>query len=94
MNIRFFALLALALASSTVYAMGDDAKHQEMFLKMKQIKVDGIQGRISILQNALSCVNSATSHEQMKPCEQQEHQAMESLNLKQKAEWEALKPQK
>ena len=94
MNIRLFALLALALASSAVYAMDDEAKHQEMFPKMKQIRVEGIQGRISILQTALSCVNAATSHEQMKPCEQQERQAMESLNQQQKAKWEALKPQK
>lgn len=94
MNCRFLALLALALTSSTVYAMGDDAKHQEMFSKMKQIKVDGIQGRISILQNALSCVNAATNHDQMKPCEQQERQAMESLEQQQKAKWEAIKPQK
>lgn len=27
----------------------DEAKRQEMFSKMKQIKVDGMQGRINIL---------------------------------------------
>ena len=94
MNTRLFTVLTLILVSSTVHAMGDAAKHQEMFSKMKQIKVDGIQGRISILQTALNCVNAAISHEQMQPCEQQERQAMESLNLQQKAKWEAIKPQK
>lgn len=74
--------------------MGDDAKQKEMFTKMKQIKVDGIQGRISILQNALSCVNAATNHDQMKPCEEQERKATESLQQQQKAQWEAAKPQK
>ncbi len=94
MNIRIVAILVLAFASSTVYAMGDDAKQHEMFAKMKQIKVDGMQGRISILQNALSCVNAATNHDQMKPCEEQERKAMESLQQQQKAQWEAAKPQK
>lgn len=94
MNIRIVAILVLAFASSIVYAMGDDAKQHEMFAKMKQIKVDGMQGRISILQNALSCVNAATSHDQMKPCEEQERKAMESLQQQQKAQWEAAKPQK
>lgn len=93
MNIRIVAILVLAFASSAVYAMGDDAKQHEMFAKMKQIKVDGMQGRISILQNALSCVNAATSHDQMKPCEEQERKAMESLQQQQKAQWEAAKPQ-
>lgn len=92
MNKRLFALLALALASSAAYATGDDAKHQEMFSKMKQARVDGIQGRIAILQAALSCVNAATSHEQMKPCEQQEHQAMEAHKQKQEAAREAMRP--
>jgi len=94
MNIRIVAILALTFSSFMVYAMGDDAKQQEMFTKMKQIKVDGIQGRISILQNALNCVNAATSHDQMKPCEEQERKAMESLQQQQKAKWEAAKPQK
>lgn len=94
MNIRIAAILVLAFSSSMVYAMGDDAKQHDMFAKMKQIKVDGIQGGISILQNALSCVNAATSHDQMKPCEEQERNAMESLRQQQKAKWDAAKPQK
>ena len=94
MNIRIVAILALAFPSFVVYATGDDAKQHEMFTKMKQIKVDGIQGRISILQNALNCVNAATSHDQMKPCEEQERKAVESLQQQQKAQWEAAKPQK
>jgi hypothetical protein len=94
MNSRIVAILALAFSSSMVYAMGDDAKRQEMFSKMKQIKVEGIQGRITIMQNALDCVNAATSHDQMKPCEEQERKEMESLQQQQKAKWEAAKPQK
>ena len=94
MNIRIAAILVLAFVSSAVYAMEDAAKQQEMFAKMKQIKLDGIQGRIAIMQNVLSCVNAASSHDQMKPCEEQERKAMESLQQQQKAKWEAAKPQK
>lgn len=101
MNKHLFALLALALASSAAYAAGDDAKQQgsggdakrqEMFSKMKQVTVDGIQGRITILQTALSCVNAATSHEQIKSCRQQEQRAMEAHKQKQEAEREAMRP--
>lgn len=92
MNKPLSVLLALALASSVAYAAGDDAKHQEMFSKMKQVTVDGIQGRITILQTALSCVNAATNHEQMKSCREQEHKAMEAHKEKQEAEREAMRP--
>ena len=94
MNIRTVAILALAFPSFTAHAMEDDAKQQERFAKMKQIKVDGMRDRISILQNALSCANAATSHDQMKSCDEQEHKAMESFQQQQKARWEAAKPQK
>jgi hypothetical protein len=92
MNKHLFALLALAAVSSASYAAGDDAKHQENFSKMKQVAVDGIQGRITILQTALSCVNAATNHEQMKACREQEHKAMEAHKEKQEAERESMKP--
>lgn len=92
MNKPLSVLLALALASSVAYAAGDDAKRQEMFSKMKPVIVEGIQGRIAILQTALSCVNAATNHEQMKSCREQEHKAMEAHKEKQEAEREGMKP--
>ena len=67
-------------------------QNPEIFSKIKQLRLDGMQGRISILQTALSCVNAATNHEQMKACEQQEHQAMEAHMQQQKAKMEALRP--
>ena len=94
MNIRIVAILALAFPSFMVYAMDDDARQQERFTKMKQIKVDGMRDRISIMQNALSCANAATSHDQMRSCDEQERKAMESFQQQQKARWEAAKPQK
>jgi hypothetical protein len=88
------AILALALISPAAYAMGDEASQQEMFGKMKQIKVDGIQGRISNMQSLLSCVKAATNHEQFKSCDEQDRKSNESLMQQQKAKWDALKPQK
>ena len=104
---RFLAVLVLALASSAVPAAANPdnpggqqqggpgaqggQQRQEMFSKMKQIRVEGMQARISILQTALSCVNAATSHEQMRPCEEQAHQAMQSLEQQQRAKMEALR---
>ena len=102
MTRRILAVLALALASSAVPAVANadnpggqqqgGQQHPEMFSKMKQIRIEGMQARISILQTALSCVNAATSHEQMKPCEEQAHQAMQSLEQQQRAKMEALRP--
>jgi len=49
-----------------------------------------------ILQTAFSFVNDATKFEQLKACEQQEHQAMEFLVKQQKAKmdapWESVAP--
>lgn len=100
MSKRFFALSVLVLASFSAYAAGEntkqpgsgnEAKHQEMFSKIKQVRIDGIQGRIAILQTALNCVNAATNHEQMESCAQQEHQAMAAHKEKQEAEREGMK---
>jgi hypothetical protein len=91
------ALIASMLALSAFAADApkpDDAKKQEMFTKMKQMRVDGIQGRISLLQTAATCVNAATNHDQMKACSEKEHQAMEAFHKEQKAKRESLKPQK
>ena len=101
MNRNLLALVVLTLTASSAYAAGEEQKQrgkgndgnrQEMFAKMKQLHVDGIQSRITILQTALSCVNAATSHEQMKPCHDQERKSMESLRDKQKAAMESMKP--
>jgi hypothetical protein len=98
MNRRLFALVLLAFASSAASATGNTndgpggQQRQEMFAQMKQIHIQGIQGRISILQTTLSCVNAASSHDQMKACREQEHQAMESLEQQQKSKMQALRP--
>jgi len=90
--VGFFAVSVNAIAADTP-PKADGGKQQEMFTKMKQMHVDGIQSRIAVLQTALSCVNAATGHDQMKQCNEQEHKAMESLHEKQKAAMESMRPE-
>lgn len=94
-------LLATSLSGTSITAMsadsvqqgkGDDAKRQEMFTKMKQMHLEGIQGRIAVLQTAQTCVNAATNHDQMKACHEQEKKSMEALRDKQKSAMESMRP--
>ncbi len=85
-----FVIVSLVFAATA--ALGEENRHQEMFAKMKQAQVEGLQGRINIMQTALSCVIAATTHEQMKSCHQQEHQAMEAHKQKHEAMRESMKP--
>lgn len=93
------ALIVLAFSSSAVLAEGegkgqmDPAKRQEMFTKMKQMKSEGLQARISIMQTALSCVNAATDHDQIKACSQKEHQAMKALHDQHKSKMHEMHPE-
>lgn len=84
--------ITAAGADSAQQGKGDDAKRQEMFTKMKQMHIEGIQSRISVLQTAQSCVNAATNHDQMKACHEQEKKSMEALRDKQKAAMESMRP--
>ena len=94
-------LLTTALAGTSIAAIGadsaqqgkgDDTKRQEMFTKMKQMHLEGIQNRIAVLQTAQSCVNAATTHEQLKACHDQEKKSMEALRDKQQAAMESMRP--
>ena len=71
----------------------NDSQRQQMVAKMKQQIVQGIQQRISILQSAVSCVNSASSHEQLKACREQERQSMEAAHKQERSQMESMRPQ-
>jgi len=86
------AVTILAASTATLAAeTGGDAKRQEMFANVKAIKVEGIQKRISILQTALSCVQSASTHDAVEACSKTERTSNEELMHAQKEKWEALK---
>jgi len=87
--VGFFAVSVNAIAADTPPKV-DGGKQQEIFTKMKQMHVDGIQSRIDVLQTALSCVNAATGHDQMKQCNEQEHKATEAFHDKQKVAMESM----
>lgn len=84
----------LVLGTLPAWAANDGPNKEEMFAKMKEVRIAGIQGKLSIMEDALSCVKSATNNDQMKACNDKERQAMETQQQQMKAKWEALKPPK
>lgn len=82
-------VLGASLLALSVHA--EQGKDTEHFAKMKEIKLQGIDGRLSAMQQDRQCVQAATTHDAMKACEQASHQAMKDVEQKQKASWESLK---
>ena len=89
-----FSLCFLPTVSLAGDGPGGDAKRQEHFMQAKNIKLEGVRGRMAILQDGLSCVQAANDHQAMEQCDHKERSAMESLMQQQKQKWEALKPSK
>lgn len=79
-------LVAIVALPVSAYAEGgnDIQKH-------KEIKLQGIDGRISILQQERACVQAADNKGGVRACESASHQAMEQIMEKQKASWESMK---
>jgi hypothetical protein len=88
---KLLVAMIIGISAFSVSAFAEKDIHAEMFPKKKQVEADSIQGRITILQTALTCVNAATSHDQMKSCHEKAHDAMESLEKQKKTKMEALK---
>jgi hypothetical protein len=88
--IAILGIVSLAQAHDT----GDnwEAKKQEQFSKIKEVKLQGFREKISILQDAQSCTEAAKTHEDMKPCEERERAAMEDHARRMKDRWESIKP--
>jgi hypothetical protein len=91
MRVIFLAMLCAASVAFAADQGGNDAKKQEHFAKMKQVKLEGMQGRISVMQSAVSCVQSAQNPDGMRSCEERERAAMEQHQQQMKARWESLK---
>lgn len=80
-----------ALAALPNSAYGDGGNDPQRLAKLKEIKQQGLDGRLSVLQQEKSCVQAAATMEVLHSCEQTSRQAMEQLQEKQKASWESLK---
>ena len=85
-------LLIAGLALLPAAFAGGDAKRTEHFGRMKEIKVQGMQERISVMQDSVSCVRAAQSPDSMRGCEERERAAMEQVQRRQKDRWDSLKP--
>jgi hypothetical protein len=83
------AALVLSAVATAVYAEGTN--DTQRFDRMKQIKLQGIDGRLSALQQDRGCVQAATTNDAMKSCEQAWRQNMQRLEQQQKSSWESLK---
>lgn len=92
---RLIQVLALLISIPAVYALekGEnwEAKKQEQFAKLKELKIQAFREKISILQDASSCVQSAQNHEALKPCDERESNAMKDHQQRMKERWESLK---
>ena len=92
---RLISALVILFLIPTAYAIekGEnwEAKKQEQFTRMKELKLQGLQEKISILQEAASCIQSAQNHDAMKPCEDRERNAMNDHQQRMKERWESLK---
>lgn len=58
---------------------GGHAPSPEMFQKLKARMLGNQQQRIQILQQATSCMQAATTMEQLKACHEKEHQALTQM---------------
>ena len=92
---NFVLALSTVLLMSAAYAneKGEnwEAKKQEQFAKLKEIKAQGFREKISILQEAASCTQSAQTHDAMRSCEERERGTMEDHQRRMKERWESLK---
>ena len=88
--IAFLSMVSLAQANEK--GVNWEAKKQEQFAKLKDVKLQGYREKISILQDATSCTQSAQAHEAIKTCEERERAAMEEHARRMKDRWESLKP--
>lgn len=84
---RLILLGALLIAATVAQAEG--APGNPDFAKFKKDKLEGLETRISVLQEQKSCLGSASSHEDMKKC----HDSMEGKEKELKAKHEAMKAQ-
>ena len=90
---RFVLVVAILIAIPAAYAVEDwEAKKQEQFFKLKDIKTVAFREKIAILQEASSCVQSAKTQEAMKLCDERENNAMKTHQQRMKERWDSLKP--
>ncbi len=80
-----------ALTALPLSAYAESGNDPQRLAKLKEVRLQGMDGRLNILQQEKACVQAASTMDDMRTCEQASHQAMDQLMEKQKASWESLK---
>lgn len=88
---KMLIFLLVIVANSFVFAENTAEMQQQMFDQFKQIRLSGIQGRITIEETTMSCMQNAKNHDDMLQCEQDAHNSMQTLEENQKQKFMALK---
>jgi hypothetical protein len=87
------SLLLMAAVSGglagAVYAEG--ANEMQRLSGLKQIKQQGLEARLNVLQQERACVMAAVTMEALNACDQMSRQMMEKMQEQQKASWENFK---
>jgi hypothetical protein len=86
---KLIIVLITLFAAIVVHA--EQGKDAERFAKMKEIKLQGIDGRLSASQQERSCVNAAATNDAVEACAQASRQAMKEVEQQQKSSWASLK---
>jgi hypothetical protein len=86
---KMIVLFITSIAAIAAHA--EQGKDADRLAKVKEIRLQGIDGRVSALQQEKSCIEAATTHDALKACEQASRQTMKQLEQKQKSSWESLK---
>lgn len=85
------ALLLVPFAHADEKTDSREAKKQEHFLRIKEIKLQAIREKIAILQDSASCLQSVKTMEAMRPCDERERNAMQDHQQRTMERWETLR---
>ncbi len=86
---KSFVVLSLCL-----FSLGALAQGQEDISQIKNSMVAGFDQKINLIQNAKTCVSSASTRDQLKACGRSLRESMKSLKGSMKAERDSMKAQR
>lgn len=88
-NSMLLALCVLVVLPGAVYA--DGATDAQRLAILKQLRQQGLEARLNVLQQERACVYAAASLDALHACDQMSRQMMERMQDQQKASWESFK---
>jgi hypothetical protein len=85
--LKIILLTIGALAALPLCAYAEGGNDPQRLAKLKEVKQQGLEGRLNVLQQEKACVRAAMSMDALHSCEQASHKSMEQLIERQKASW-------